>query len=154
MHFLGDWTKIYKPKLKSFPIGNFNKCSCCHLSQTYLFAKQSSTVPNTSGDHICNITSSILSSCLELYKRKTSFVSNGNTLGRSLSSWKNVLSNMIHGTIWYMTLVAKQTCYFRILGRYKKPTQLLKNKMLRKRPNCQGGAVQLWQFTLPVEKDL
>lgn len=56
---------------------------------------------------------------------------------------------MIH----YMTLGAEQTCYFKICGRYKKPAHLLKNKMLRRKPNCQGDTMRIWCSMPLAEKD-
>ena len=74
-------------------------------------------------------------------------------VGEVCSVEKNVLlSNMMHKMIYYMTLVTKQT-YFKIHGRYERPTQLLKNKML-KSLICQEGAIQIWLSMLLVEKDL
>lgn len=51
-----------------------------------------------------------------------------------------------------MALGANQICYFKICGRCKKATHLLKNKMLRRKPNCQEDAIDI-QHSMPlVEK--
>ena len=45
--------------------------------------------------------------------------------------------------IYYMILGAKQTCYLKICGRYKMSTHLFKNKMLRRKANCQKDAIEI-----------